>query len=583
MAESVNAAILQTMRDACRAPAGECLLKKHVDELETLLTIQQAITSRLDLSEVLQLIADGAQRLSPSNISLFYILEADSVRLAAVSGEYSYPNIIGEIIPIDLSIAGPSIRSGQPAIHTDLQNEDLPGYRECVEFFDWIHCCITVPVIADGQILGVIAVADKGTSVLGPESLRILSMLSPVAVIGLENARLYQEQQQRRLEAESRHQMAEGLRLMLAILNSNRSLSEILDYVVEHVSNRLLDCDAMSIYSLEPDETLSLQASHGLAPELTEYGPYMPGKKAILEAISTQLPITAQAPQAAEIDSLPPEARDLTAQMSSLFKNWLAIPLMNKGEIYGAIILYYCQVHQFSEEEIGLILAFGDQVALSIENARLRTQAEKAAVIGERNRLARELHDAVSQTLFSTSLIAEVLPRLWDRDQAEGRMRLEELRQLTRGAQAEMRTLLFELRPSAIRDAQMSELLKHLVTAVSSRARIPISLTVERDRKLAPDVQMALYRIVQEALNNIVKYAYPQNVSIKYTAPPGKVLLEIEDDGCGFNPSEVSAEHLGIEIMRERAASIHAKMVLCSKTGSGTKICISRTENRKEV
>src|SRR4029079_12768400 len=140
-----------------------------------------------------------------------------------------------------------------------------------------------------------------------------------------------------------------------------------------------------------------------------------------------------------------------SARLASLFSRYgalLVVPLLVKDEIYGAIALYYQKPHEFTREETELAVAFGDQAALAIENARLRTQAERMAAAAERNRLARDLHDAVTQTLFSTSLIADVLPRLWERDQNTARRRLEELRLLTRGALAEMRALLLELRPA---------------------------------------------------------------------------------------------------------------------------------------
>ena len=128
----------------------------------------------------------------------------------------------------------------------------------------------------------------------------------------------------------------------------------------------------------------------------------------------------------------------------------------------------------------------------------------------ERIRLARDLHDAVSQTLFSTSLIAEVLPRLWERNKEEGLKKLEEVRQLTRGALAEMRTLLFELRPAALADAELSDLLRQLAESVIGRARVPVTLEVEGTCAIPPDVKIAFYRIAQEALNNIAKHSGSQ-------------------------------------------------------------------------
>jgi signal transduction histidine kinase len=137
----------------------------------------------------------------------------------------------------------------------------------------------------------------------------------------------------------------------------------------------------------------------------------------------------------------------------------------------------------------------------------LAEKAAQEAVTMERTRLARDLHDAVTQTLFSASLIAEVLPDIWKMNQAEGWNRLDELRQLTRGALAEMRTLLIELRPAALTQVPLPDLLRQLCESLIGRARLPIQLCVEGSGKLPADLQIGLYRITQEALNNIIKHA----------------------------------------------------------------------------
>ena len=158
----------------------------------------------------------------------------------------------------------------------------------------------------------------------------------------------------------------------------------------------------------------------------------------------------------------------------------------------------------------------------------------------ERTRLARDLHDAVTQTLFSTTLIAEVLPDLWEMNRAEGLRRLEELRQLTRGALAEMRTLLVELRPNALVEVPLSVLLRQLTDAMIGRARIAIQLSAEGDAaggtRLPADVQVGLYRIAQEALNNVVKHAKATQAVV--TLRQGEtVRLTVADNGAGFDPA----------------------------------------------
>lgn len=218
---------------------------------------------------------------------------------------------------------------------------------------------------------------------------------------------------------------------------------------------------------------------------------------------------------------------------------------------------------------------------LNLVNEQLREKVAMDAVTAERTRLARELHDAVTQTLFSTTLIADVLPDIWEMNYAEGRRRLEELRVLTRGALAEMRTLLVELRPNALVEVPLPTLLRQLVDALTGRARINIQLSAEdseaagskRGLKLPADVQVGLYRIAQEALNNVVKHARASEAVI--TLRTGDIVrLTVADNGKGFDPALVTADHLGLRIMRERAESIGAKFSIYSEPGEGTQITV---------
>jgi len=204
----------------------------------------------------------------------------------------------------------------------------------------------------------------------------------------------------------------------------------------------------------------------------------------------------------------------------------------------------------------------------------LATKAVEEAIVTERTRLARELHDAVTQTLFSASLIAEVLPDLWKMDEEEAKNSTEELRQLTRGALAEMRTLLLELRPAALLQARFPDLLKQLVEAVVGRTRLPVNLDVNGDDELPPDVQVALYRIAQESLNNIVKYARATQVTIALNQSCCHVELEISDHGIGFDMSKIKPTSLGLRIMRERAEAIGARLRINSAPGNGTQVSV---------
>lgn len=208
----------------------------------------------------------------------------------------------------------------------------------------------------------------------------------------------------------------------------------------------------------------------------------------------------------------------------------------------------------------------------------LAERAADEAVTADRTRLARDLHDAVTQTLFSASLTAEVLPDLWEMDVEEAKRSTEELRQLTRGALAEMRTLLLELRPAALTQTRLSDLIRQLCEAFIGRSRLPITLSIEGDCELPPEVQVAFYRIAQESLNNVFKYARATQVNVNLFLSAATVHFETCDNGIGFDLSASKPTSLGMRIMRERAEAIGADFHVSSTVGSGT--CVEVTWNK---
>jgi signal transduction histidine kinase len=230
-------------------------------------------------------------------------------------------------------------------------------------------------------------------------------------------------------------------------------------------------------------------------------------------------------------------------------------------------------------------------LASIFQDAVLLDQTLALVALDERNRLARELHDSVTQVLFTATLLTEVMPQIWRRDPEQGFQTLEKLRLLTRGALAEMRTMLIELRPSAVINTPLSELLSQLTEAITSRSGVPFQLFIERIPLLPDDVQMNFYRIAQEALNNIVKHAQAMYVSVSLNetqVPAGEdgsleriVKLVIQDDGVGFYPGTIQAGHLGIGIMRERAVAIKASLTLESEPGHGTLVSLAWNSDMK--
>ena len=260
---------------------------------------------------------------------------------------------------------------------------------------------------------------------------------------------------------------------------------------------------------------------------------------------------------------------------------WMWVPVAVKNRVIGSVGVAHVEKDYFTAHHADLALTVANQAAIALINAELYEHAQALAALQERQRLAQNLHDAVNQSLFSAGLIADVLPRLWDRDQDEARRSLNDLRRLTRAAQAEMRALLAELRPSALTDTDLGDLLHLLGNALSGRINIPVTINVAREIILPAEIQVAFYRVCQEALNNIAKHAKARRVDIQLLHEGSDVELRIHDDGRGFNPEGTFAGHYGLSMMRERAEAAGAQLSVTSQAGHGTDL-IMRWQNDRQ-
>ncbi len=270
----------------------------------------------------------------------------------------------------------------------------------------------------------------------------------------------------------------------------------------------------------------------------------------------------------------------------SEWRSLLIAPMIKSDLITGVLGVAQPQQKQdIAEAQKELVTKIALDLVTLAQDATYLDQARVLVASEERNRLARDLHDSVTQVLFSASLVAEVLPRIWRRDPEMGAQSLEELRRLTRGALAEMRTMLLELRPTAVAKFSLAELLTQLTEASTSRVGLPFRLFIEQVPKLPEEVHISFYRIAQEALNNVAKHARASQVTLSLSVTPVsqnttgnttyKVQLFVEDDGIGFSPQNEQAEHLGMGIMRERAADIKAILTIDSQIREGTRLSLT--------
>jgi len=215
-------------------------------------------------------------------------------------------------------------------------------------------------------------------------------------------------------------------------------------------------------------------------------------------------------------------------------------------------------------------------IRYTVQQARTVQQGLELAALEERQRLAQELHDVVSQTLFSASVTADSLMRMLDNEQSELRAELERLAHLNRSALAEMRALLVELRPQAITSVPLPELLENLVKGMRGRVEVSVILEILGNPvPIAAEIHHHFYRLMQEILTNSYKHAQAREIRIGLHYQEDALVLVVADDGIGFDVNAVQADHHGLRIMRERTEKMGAILGIETAIGEGTYIHIT--------
>lgn len=427
------------------------------------------------------------------------------------------------------------------------------------------------PLTEDGEVVGILDVTTDATE-------RVLLQRN-----------LEQRVAERTEELERRRDIAESLKVILSVLNSSRSLEDTLSVITEQAC-KVLQSEVCLVHKINYDDNfVAIEASYGLPEELQIIAgfPLFSSPQADNNILSRE-PVWIEnfseqkKPTEEQLTELHPDIRRWRQMTNKYFQAWLAVPLVVSDEVYGSLAFYYADPQIFDEEKTSLSQSFADQAALAIENARLYEEVRKASAAAERNRLARDLHDAVTQTLFSSSMIADVLPKIWERDPEEGRRNLEELRLLTRGALSEMRTLLVELRPTALADTNLKDLIQHQVNAFYARTGVSVEYKHQGQDDPSPEVKEVFYRVTQEAFNNIAKHADADTVKINLSCLADRISLEIMDDGIGFSTGVDGKEGLGLGIMKERAQNIGGVLTIDSQVGTGTSLQITWSRDSHE-
>ncbi len=258
-------------------------------------------------------------------------------------------------------------------------------------------------------------------------------------------------------------------------------------------------------------------------------------------------------------------------------RSFLGVPILSRGEIVGAFYLTDKQGPKgavFSDEDEELIGMLATHAALALENAELHERSRELSTIEERKRLARELHDSVTQTLFSIGLTAEAAGALVESDPVRAKAELEHLQELTQAAMREMRSLIFELRPAELETDGLAAALRKHVDVLRRLHPQEIELSVAGERRLPAAVEKGLLRIAQEALGNALRHSGAERVELALDVRDSHAQLRVADDGAGFEVETARSRHLGLTSMRERAEALGGRLEIDSVAGRGTTVSV---------
>ena len=371
-----------------------------------------------------------------------------------------------------------------------------------------------------------------------------------------------------RLQAEERQQRAyaDALRETAAAISSSLDPDDVLEEVLVG-AERLLSHDLGAVILFDATED-------GSGTELAHYRArfgYGPGSED-LSAESLDLTVINELQANGGSSSIIGVGPD--AGMRGLWRDarsMIVAPMAVGGQLIGVLVAESATPGLFDAGHLERLGAVADQAAAAISNARLFERTAEMAAVDERQRLARELHDSVSQTLWSAALLAGTLAEVeFEDDEVASNVAL--IKTLTRGAVAEMRTLLLELRPHALEEASLDELIDQLIAGLESRKNVSVDADLAEAVPVSTETKLALYRIAQEALNNISRHAEATEVTATLSLRSKTVILNITDNGRGFPTPDPRSDRLGLSIMRERAADIGAELTVTSHEGRGTEV-----------
>ncbi len=534
-----------------------------VEGYKTLNEIASVVSQSLDLKEVLGSALDKVLQATCLEIGGIYLLNEQS-RILSIHAQRGFSVDFARAIDhleIGEGFSGQVVESGEPLVIRDI-TKDKRLSRGIVKE-EGFKSLLVVPLCSKSRTLGTLFLISKELRNFNDDEIGLLISAGQQIGVAVDNASLFQAQQHR---AEQFRVIADVGRQITSIMD----IDALLDHVVKLIQ-KTFKYDHVAIATIEDNYAVYRFGAGRLWED-----PAFDFNPSHLKVGSEG--VTGRVAASGSLVYLPDVREDpgYVEMKGSGTLSELTVPVKIKGKVIGVLDVQSDRVNAFDETDLVVMQSLADQTAVAIENARLYKQARQLAVIEERNRLARELHDSVTQALYGITLHAEAAFRQLEAKNIElANDQLRELRATAQEALREMRLLIFELRPSVVEMQGLVPALRARLEAVEERAGMQVDINMDENLELSDRIQDGLYRIAQEALNNALKHAKASHITLNLKGTLSKVTMEIMDDGVGFIPDEaVPGGGLGLDGIIERAELLNSELMIDSWPGKGTTIRI---------
>ena len=537
-------------------------------ELAALLEVSRTIASTLDLREVLGAILDQLGAITEHTGASILLVREDAFEFVEARSVTGARAQAGARITFDVSpVLATAMRLGETVIIDDVRADEpmAEGYRAVIRSigvpdrppFNVIRSWMSVPLTLQERVLGALTISWTEPAYFTADHARLARAFADQAVVAIENARLYEEM---RSSARSFEALSRADSELFRSLDLDAVLQALVDVTVD-----VLAVDGSIVATWDADAgVMSLRAWRNLGESTLAY----------IRSVFDRRTQSMDSPVVIVTEDLSRAPAHLVPIMESEgLRSLIEIPVVSPdGRPLGFFSVGYRTDHHIDEGEERLFTALAERAAVAISNAELHERARHVASLEERQRLARELHDSVSQALYGIALGARTARTLLDRDPPAAAEPVDYVLSLAETGLAEMRALIFELRPESLESEGLNAAIRKQVEAAQARHGVKVDFQPGEEPDLPLVVKEAIYRIAQESLNNVVKHSQARHVRVAVSSMGGELKLEVADNGKGFDAAGDFPGHLGLKSMRERAENSGGRLEISSQPGTGTRI-----------